>query len=74
MLDASGAAKSQGSQHARWYLDYLSCRAKIMQQQMRTQEFAQFYGRYALAAIQHVRADMSMPAAVADHMQASRTA
>jgi AraC-like DNA-binding protein len=45
-----------------------------MQQQMRTQEFAQFYGRYALASIQHVRADMSMPAAAADHMQASRTA
>ncbi|HGL4257470.1 helix-turn-helix transcriptional regulator [Burkholderia dolosa] len=75
MLDASGAANSQGSQHARWYLDYLYCRAKIMQQQMRTQEFAQFYGRYALASIQHVRADsMSMPAAAADHMQASRTA
>jgi AraC-like DNA-binding protein len=74
MLDASGAANSQGSQHARWYLDYLYCRAKIMQQQLRTQEFAQFYGRYALASIQHVRADsMSMPAVAADHMQSTRT-
>lgn len=67
MLDASGAAASQGAQHARWYLDYLYCRAKIMQQQMRTQEFAQFYGRYALASIQHVRADnVSMPVVASD--------
>lgn len=70
MLDASGAATSQGAQHARWYLDYLYCRAKVMQQQMRTQEFAQLYGRYALASIQHVRADSaSMPAVAADSMQ-----
>lgn len=57
MLEVSGAAALQGSQHTRWYLDFLYCRAKIMQQQMRTQEFAQLYGRYALASIQHVRAD-----------------
>jgi AraC-like DNA-binding protein len=62
MLEQSGAAAMQGSQHARWYLDYLYCRAKIMQQQMRTQEFASIYGRYALASIQHVRADsVSLP-------------
>lgn len=74
MLDASGAAASQGAQHARWYLDYLYCRSKVMQQQLRTQEFAQFYGRYALASIQHVRADsISMPAVAADSMQAART-
>lgn len=67
MLEASGAAVMQGSQHARWYLDYLYCRAKIMQQQMRVQEFAQLYGRYALASIQHVRADnVSMPIVVSD--------
>lgn len=67
MLDASGAAAGHGSQHARWYLDYLYCRAKIMQQQMRVQEFAQLYGRYALASIQHVRADnVSMPIVVSD--------
>lgn len=70
MLEASGAAAGQGSQHARWYLDYLYCRAKIMQQQMRVQEFAQLYGRYALASIQHVRADnMSMPIVVSDLVQ-----
>lgn len=75
MLDASGAANSQGSQHARWYLDYLYCRAKIMQQQLRTHEFAQFYGRYALASIQHVRADnLAMPAAATDRAAAARTA
>lgn len=75
MLDASGAAMPQGAQHARWYLDYLYCRAKVMQQQMRTQEFAQFYGRYALASIQHVRADsMSMPAVASHAMQTARTA
>ncbi|PMS22583.1 AraC family transcriptional regulator [Trinickia dabaoshanensis] len=74
MLDTSGAANAQGSQHARWYLDYLYCRAKIMQQQLRTQEFAQFYGRYALASIQHVRADsMSMPAVASEHVQSTRT-
>jgi AraC-like DNA-binding protein len=74
MLDASGAATSQGAQHARWYLDYLYCRAKIMQLQMRTQEFAQFYGRYALASIQHVRADsMSMPAVASSEIQTTRT-
>jgi AraC-like DNA-binding protein len=73
-LDASGAAMSQGGQHARWYLDYLYCRAKIMQQQMRTQEFAQFYGRYALASIQHVRADSAaMPAVASTNVQATRT-
>jgi AraC-like DNA-binding protein len=73
MLDASGAATSQGSQHARWYLDYLYCRAKIMQLQMRTQEFAQFYGRYALASIQHVRADSaSMPTVAAVEAQTTR--
>jgi AraC-like DNA-binding protein len=73
MLDTSGAAASQGSQHARWYLDYLYCKAKIMQQQARTQEFAQLYGRYALASIQHVRADnVSMPATVSDLVLPSR--
>jgi AraC-like DNA-binding protein len=73
MLEASGAAASQGSQHARWYLDYLYCRAKIMQQQSRAQEFAQLYGRYALASIQHVRADnVSMPATVSDLVLPSR--
>jgi AraC-like DNA-binding protein len=72
MLDASGAAASQGSQHARWYLDYLYCRAKIMQQQARTQEFAQIYGRYALASIKHVREDnVSMPIVIADPAQPS---
>ncbi|MEJ0003140.1 MAG: helix-turn-helix domain-containing protein [Pararobbsia sp.] len=75
MLDESGASMSQGTQHARWYLDYLYCRAKVMQQQMRTQEFAQFYGRYALASIQHVRADsVSMPAIAADSLQTTRNA
>jgi AraC-like DNA-binding protein len=74
MLDASGAANTQRSQHARWYLDYLYCRAKILQQQLRTQEFAQFYGRYALASIQHVRADsMSMPAVATERMQSPRS-
>lgn len=64
LLEQSGAAAIHGSQHARWYLDYLYCRAKIMQQQMRTQEFATLYGRYALASIQHVRADsVSLPSA-----------
>ncbi|HEV3104069.1 MAG TPA: helix-turn-helix transcriptional regulator [Trinickia sp.] len=74
MLDASGAATAQGHQHARWYLDYLYCRAKIMQQQMRTQEFAQFYGRYALASIQHVRADnVSMNVASSERTQPTRS-
>jgi AraC-like DNA-binding protein len=74
MVNGSGAASTQGSQNARWYLDYVYCRAKIMQQQLRTQEFAQFYARYALASIQHVRADsMSMPAVANDNMQTGRT-
>ncbi|MBN3806984.1 helix-turn-helix transcriptional regulator [Paraburkholderia sp. Ac-20336] len=75
MLDASGAAASQGTQHARWYLDYLYCRAKVMQQQMRTQEFSHYYGRYALASIQHVRTDnQSMSGAPADAAKADRAA
>lgn len=73
VLDMSGAAVAVGSQHARWYLDYLYCKAKILQQQMRTQEFAELYGRYALASIQHVRADsVSMPMAASEMVQTSR--
>jgi AraC-like DNA-binding protein len=73
MLDESGAAAIRGNQHARWYLDYLYCRAKIMQQHMRTQEFAQMYGRYALASIQHVRSDnVSMPMMKTDTMQTAQ--
>ncbi len=73
VLDMSGAAAAVGSQHARWYLDYLYCKSKILQQQMRTQEFAELYGRYALASIQHVRADsVSMPTAASDMVQPSR--
>src|ERR1700742_238699 len=45
-----------------------------MQQQMRTQEFATLYGRYALASIQHVRADsVSLPSAAPEAAQ-SRSA
>ncbi|MDQ7980290.1 helix-turn-helix transcriptional regulator [Paraburkholderia sp. SARCC-3016] len=72
MLDASGAAAAQGAQRARWYLDYLYCRAKIMQQQMRMHEFAQFYGRYALASIQHVRADSAWMPTVASETPQTR--
>ncbi|MEQ5842591.1 helix-turn-helix transcriptional regulator [Paraburkholderia acidicola] len=74
LLEQSGAAALHGSQNARWYLDYLYCRAKIMQQQMRTQEFATLYGRYALASIQHVRADsVSLPAAAPEAAQSRST-
>lgn len=73
LLELSGAAATQGSQHARWYLDYLYCKAKIFQQQMRAQEFAETYSRYALASIQHVRADsVSMPTNIAESAQTSR--
>ncbi|WP_133645771.1 helix-turn-helix transcriptional regulator [Paraburkholderia flava] len=74
LLEQSGAAALHGTQNARWYLDFLYCRAKIMQQQMRTQEFATLYGRYALASIQHVRADsVSLPSAAPEAAQ-SRSA
>jgi AraC-like DNA-binding protein len=74
MLEVSGAAAAQGAQHTRWYLDYLYCRAKIMQQQMHVQEFAQLYSRYAFASIQHVRADnVSMPTMASDRASPSAT-
>jgi AraC-like DNA-binding protein len=74
MLDESGVTTGLGNKHARWYLDYLYCRAKIMQQQMRVQDFAQQYARYALASIQHVRADnVTMPAVASEMALPSRT-
>ncbi|NRO99126.1 helix-turn-helix domain-containing protein [Paraburkholderia sp. NMBU_R16] len=57
MLDASGIAASKGVQHARWYLDYLYCRAKVLHLQARVQEFAHTFEHYALVSLKHVRAD-----------------
>ncbi|MBN3828234.1 helix-turn-helix transcriptional regulator [Burkholderia sp. Ac-20384] len=74
MLETSGASGSKGAQHARWYLDYLYCRAKVMQQQMRIQEYSQYYSRYALASIQHVRTDnQSMSVEPTDSTQVVRS-
>jgi len=72
-LNQSRVANAHGVQHERWYLDYLYCLAKVRQSQGRVQEFAQLYGRYALASIQHVRADkVPMPAAVAEIIHSVR--
>lgn len=57
MLTQCEGAGMQHNQHARWYLDYLYCLAKVRQQQGRVHEFSQLYGRYAFAAMKHVRAD-----------------
>jgi AraC-like DNA-binding protein len=49
--------------HERWYLEYTYCLAKVRQRQSRVLESSQLYGRYALAAIRHVRSDhVSIPA------------
>jgi AraC-like DNA-binding protein len=55
----------QYHQHARWYLDYQYCLAKIRQQQGRIQEFSQLYGRYVFAAMRHVRADAAVISLIA---------
>jgi AraC-like DNA-binding protein len=60
MLMQCEGAGLQHNQHARWYLDYQYCLAKVRQQQGRIQEFSQLYGRYAFASMRHVRADATL--------------
>jgi AraC-like DNA-binding protein len=65
MLEQCRVGHTQQPWHERWYLEYAYCLAKIRQRQGRIQEYAQLYGRYALASIRHVRADNTSVAAVA---------
>jgi AraC-like DNA-binding protein len=65
MLEQCRVGHTQQPWHERWYLDYAYCLAKIRQRQGRIQEYAQLYGRYALASIRHVRSDNASVAAVA---------
>ncbi len=60
----------QHHQHARWYLDYQYCLAKVRQQQGRIQEFSQIYGRYVFAAMRHVRADAAVISLIASEKKA----
>jgi len=60
MLAQCEGASLQHNQHARWYLDYQYCLAKVRQLQGRIQEFSQLYGRYAFASMRFVRADATM--------------
>lgn len=74
MLTPCNGAPAPTSQHARWYLDYLYCLAKVRQQQGRIQEFSQLYARYALLSIRHVRADsVSIPVVAAEATQTGRS-
>jgi len=61
----------QHQQHARWYLDYQYCQAKIRQQQGRVREFSQLYGRYVFAAMRHVRADAAVTSLIAREKRAN---
>ena len=75
MLNQCRVTNAQASQHERWYLEYVYCLSKVRQRQGRIQEFAQMYGRYALASIQHVRADsVSMTPAAAPASSPARAA
>ncbi|APR38321.1 helix-turn-helix transcriptional regulator [Paraburkholderia sp. SOS3] len=70
MLHMFRDSPMQGVQHARWYLEYLYCQAKVRQQQGRLGDHAQWYGRYALMSIRHVRADsVALPATPAEQTQ-----
>lgn len=64
MLAQCDGAGLQHQQHARWYLDYQYCLAKVRQQQGRIQEFSQLYGRYAFSSMQHLRSDATMIALI----------
>jgi AraC-like DNA-binding protein len=65
MLEQCRVGHTQQPWHERWYLEYAYCLAKIRQRQGRIQEYAQLYGRYALASIRHVRSDNASVASVA---------
>lgn len=70
MLEQCRVGQAQQPWHERWYLEYAYCLSKVRQRQGRIQEYAQLYGRYALASIRHVRADnISMTGATADSLQ-----
>lgn len=63
MLAQCRVPDAQQPWHERWYLEYAYCLAKVRQRQGRVMESSQLYGRYALAAIRHVRSDqVSVPA------------
>ncbi|HTH73836.1 MAG TPA: helix-turn-helix domain-containing protein [Trinickia sp.] len=73
MLEQCRVGNGQQPWHERWYLEYAYCLSKIRQRQGRIQEYAQLYGRYALASIRHVRSDnVSMTPATADALQDTR--
>ncbi|PLZ00046.1 AraC family transcriptional regulator [Burkholderia sp. WAC0059] len=73
MLKQCDSTMVQADQHARWYVDYIYCLAKVRQLQGRIQEFSQLYGRYAFASIRHVRADSAlMPLTAAPVARASQ--
>ncbi|WP_206956710.1 AraC family transcriptional regulator [Trinickia acidisoli] len=73
MLEQCRVGQGQQPWHERWYLEYAYCLSKVRQRQGRIQEYAQLYGRYALASIRHVRADnVSMTAVTADSLQDTR--
>lgn len=73
MLEQCRVGPGQQPWHERWYLEYAYCLSKVRQRQGRIQEYAQLYGRYALASIRHVRADnVSMTPATVDSLQDPR--
>ncbi|RKP44653.1 helix-turn-helix transcriptional regulator [Trinickia fusca] len=73
MLNQCRVVPGQQPWHERWYLEYVYCLAKVRQHQGRIQEFAQLYGRYALASIRHVRTDnQSMTPVAAESLNATR--
>lgn len=73
MLEQCRVGQGQQPWHERWYLEYVYCLSKVRQRQGRIQEYAQLYGRYALACIRHVRSDnASVATATADSLREAR--